>query len=364
MADESTDQSQKTEEPTHKRLQDAREKGQVAVSREVNHWFMILAGTIVVMMLMPPAMNGIRAALIRFIEQPHAIVADRAALGAVMSQTLSSIGYIMLPVIVLLLVAALGAGLAQNGLIFAPEQIKPKLEKISIGSGIKRLFSLKAVMEFLKGIAKLVVVGGVATVVMLPELHRLESLVTMEVMGGVHLLHSLAVRMLLGVLAIVSVIAAMDYLFQRLQHNKQMRMSRQEIRDEMKQTEGDPQIKGRLRQIRRERAQKRMMQAVPEASVVLTNPTHYAVALKYDIETMQAPVVLAKGIDHVALRIREIAEENDIPIVRNPPLTRALHASVEIGEEIPTEHYKAVAEVIGYVLRLKGKLPRARAPAR
>ena len=134
-------------------------------------------------------------------------------------------------------------------------------------------------------------------------------------------------------------------------------MSRQDIKDEMKQSEGDPQIRGKLRQIRRERAQKRMMQAVPEASVIVTNPTHFAVVLKYDVDTMMAPALLAKGADHMALRIREIAKEHGIPIMENPPLARALHATVEVGDEIPTEHYKAVAEVISYVLRLKGKLP-------
>lgn len=222
MADETTDQSQKTEEPTHKRLQDARNKGQVAVSREVNHWFMILAATVVVMMLMPAAMDGIREALTRFIEQPHAIVPEGVALGLVMSETLSSIGYVMLPVIVLLMAAAFASGVVQNGFIFAPDQLKPKLEKISIGSGIKRLFSMKSLMEFLKGVFKLVIVGGVATLVMLPEIDRLESLVTMEVMGWVGLLHILAVRLLIGVLAIVSVIAGVDFLFQRMQHTKQI----------------------------------------------------------------------------------------------------------------------------------------------
>lgn len=295
MADETTDQAQKTEEPTHKRLQDARKKGQVAVSREVNHWFMILAGTIVVMMFLPPAMTGIRKALVRFIEQPHAIVTDSAALGAVMAETLGGIGYVMLPIIVLLVAAAFAAGVVQNGFLFAPDQIKPKWEKISIGSGIKRLFSMKSLMEFVKGIFKLIIVGGVAALVMSSEVDRLESLVTMEIMDWVGVLHILAVRLLIGVLAIVSIIAGMDYLFQRMQHTKQMRMSFQEIRDEMKQTEGDPKIKGRLRQIRRERAQKRMMQSVPDASVVVTNPTHFAVALKYDLDTMQALLLLAKG---------------------------------------------------------------------
>jgi len=179
----------------------------------------------------------------------------------------------------------------------------------------------------------------------------------MEMMSWVHMMHALIIRLLIGVLSIVTIIAGLDFLFQKLQHLKQMRMSRQDIRDEMKQSEGDPQVRGRLRQIRRERAQKRMMQAVPDASVVIANPTHYAVALKYELNQMAAPVVVAKGVDAVALRIRAVAEENDVPVVRNVGLARALYAGVEIDDEIPTEHFKAVAEIIGYVLRLKGKLP-------
>ena len=364
MAEDSQDQSQKTEEPTHKRLEDAHRKGQVANSREVNHWFMILAATVMMMALLPAAARDFRGVMLRFVEQPHAIPADFGNLQAVMSETLASLGLMLLPIMLLLVVAALGAGLLQSGVVFATEQIKPQFDRISLGSGIKRLFSVKALGEFAKGIAKLTIVGAVALAIVWPELRGLERLPSVDVQDSTALMWRLCIRLMIGVLAIVTLIAAGDFLFQKLQYLRQMRMSRQDIRDELKQSEGDPTVRARLRQIRRERAQRRMMAAVPQASVVVTNPTHYAVALKYELDAMAAPTVVAKGADHVAQKIREIAEENDVPVMQNPPLARALYAGVEIGDEIPVEHYKAVAEIIGYVLRLKGKLPAGRrAPA-
>jgi flagellar biosynthetic protein FlhB len=364
MADDNQDESQKTEEPTQKKLDDARDKGQVAVSREVNHWFMILAGTIMVMMLLPSAMADFGLVFTKFLEQPHLISIDLVAMKDLLRETWQESVMAMLPMLVLFVLAAIAAGLIQNGLIISTEQMKPKLEKISLGKGIKRLFSMKSIAEFVKGVAKLVIVAAVAVAIVWPAFSGFERLPTMEMMGWVGEMHDLTIRLLIGVLAIVSLIAVLDYLFQKMQHLKQMRMSRQDIKDEMKQSEGDPQVRGRLRQIRRERAQQRMMQAVPEASVVIANPTHYSIALKYELNDMSAPVVLAKGIDAVALRIREVAEENNIPVVRNIALARALYAGAEIGDEIPTEHFKAVAEIIGYVLRLKGKLPgKAQRPA-
>ena len=168
-------------------------------------------------------------------------------------------------------------------------------------------------------------------------------------------IQTLVVRLLIGAAAIMAVIAVADYIYQKYEHIKQLKMSRQEIRDEHKQSEGDPHVKARLRQIRHERARQRMMSAVPQADVVVTNPTHFAVALKYDTETMAAPVVVAKGVDNVAFRIREVADENDVPIVENPPLARALFGGVELDQQIPEEHYQAVAQIISYVYRLKGR---------
>ena len=170
-----------------------------------------------------------------------------------------------------------------------------------------------------------------------------------------------AAKVIVGVLTVMTVITLIDVIYQRFMHTKELRMTKQQVKDEHKQSEGDPLIKSRLRQIRVERARKRMMAAVPEADVVITNPTHFAVALKYDQKSMEAPRVVAKGVDNVALRIREVAEENDVAVVENPPVARALHASVDIDQEIPPEHYKAVAEIIGYVMRLKQGLP-ARTP--
>ena len=364
MADENQDESQKTEEPTQKKLEDARQKGQVAVSREVNHWFMILAATIMVMILLPSAMSDFGMIFTKFIEQPHLISTDLISMTEVLRSAWQDSVMAMLPTLVLLVLAAIAAGLIQNGLIVSAEQMKPKLEKISLLKGIKRLFSTKSVAEFVKGIAKITIVGAVGMAIIWPAFSGFERLPTMELMSWVGVMHSLAIRLMIGVLAIVSIIALLDYLFQKMQHLKQMRMSRQDIKNEMKQSEGDLQVRGRLRQIRRERAQKRMMQAVPEASVVIANPTHFAIALKYELDDMAGPVVLAKGVDAVALRIREVAEEHKIPVVRNVGLARALYAGAEIGDEIPTERFKAVAEVIGYVLHLKGKLPgQARRPA-
>lgn len=357
MSDENQDQSQKTEEPTQKKLDDAKEKGQVAKSQEVNHWFMILAATIMVMMFLPTTMKSFGGLLQKFIEQPHLIAVDKLGLRATLTETIQDTVLILLPTLVLFILAAIAAGLIQNGLIISAEQMKPKLDKISLKSGLKRLFSMKSIAEFTKGIAKIAIVAAVGIAIIWPAFSGLERLPSMELISSLGVLHSLTNRLMVGVLSVVSLIAVLDFLFQKFQHLKQMRMSRQDIKDEMKQSEGDPQVKGRLRQIRRERAQQRMMQAVPEASVVIANPTHFAVALKYELNEMTAPVVLAKGIDAVALRIREVAEENDIPVITNPPLARALHAGAEIGDEIPPEQFKAVAEIIGYILRLKGKLP-------
>lgn len=350
---EDTDQSQKTEEPTHKKLEDARKKGQVASSREVNHWFMILAATVVVLAFAPSSMRGMKLALVKFVEMPHAIATDIDQLRLVMVELVGALATAFLVPLGILVAAALAGGLIQNGLVIAAERIQPRLEKISLASGVKRLFSLRAVTEFAKGVLKLAVVGTIATFLILPEFHNLAAIPGFDIDQILGLVHHLAIRMLLAVLAVVTVIAALDFLYQKYEFLKTMRMSRHELREEFKQTEGDPMIKSRLRQIRMERARRRMMAAVPEADVVVTNPTHYAVALKYEPAEMAAPRLVAKGVDSLARRIREIAEEHDVTVVENPPLAQALYAGVEVDEEIPEEHYRAVAEIIGYVFRLK-----------
>ena len=357
---EGEDKSQKTEEPTHKKVEDARKKGQVATSREVNHWFMILGGTLVVVMLAPTAMGELGRNLSIYLEYAHAIPTDPTGLGAVAARAVGETGRALLPGVLLLVGAALAAGLVQHGPVASFEKVKPKLEHLSLTKGLKRLFSVRSLVEFVKGILKLTIVGFVAAILVLSEFDRLRSATRLEPLQVLDLLASLAAIMLGGVCAVITVIAGLDFLYQKFEFYKSMRMSKQEIKDELKQSEGDPLIKARLRQLRLERARKRMMAAVPEADVVITNPTEFAVALKYDTAVMQAPKVVAKGAGPLAIRIRQVAEENDVVLVENAPLARALYGAVDIDQEIPETHYKAVAEVIGYVWRLKRKTSRRR----
>ena len=349
----SDDDSEKTEQPSQKRLDQAREKGQVASSREINHWFMFLGGTLVVMMFAPGMMRDTTVALLRFIEHPHLIRFDEGSMRDTMLDSLGKIGLLLVVPSLLLMAAAAASNLLQHGFLVSTESIKPKFSKISPMAGAKRLFSSQSLMEFVKGLLKLAIVGAVVFMLLKPEFGRLELVTGMDMADLLALLKSLTTRLLIGVLSVMSAIAALDFLYQKFTHLKQLRMSRQELKEEFKESEGDPMIKQRVRQIRMERSRQRMLAAVPTADVVITNPTHYAVALKYDPDKMGAPRVVAKGVDHIAAKIREAARENDVPLVENPPLARALHANVELDEEVPAEHYRAVAEIISYVWKLR-----------
>ncbi len=253
----------------------------------------------------------------------------------------------------MVLVSVLGLITPQLLKFIVDEGITPKLDKISPMAGLKRMFSSRSLAEFVRGLLKLAVVGAVAMFLILPEVAHLNKLIGMEMVQLLGETKALLAKLLIGVVAIVAAIAAIDVIYQRLQHMREMRMSRQEIKDEFKETEGDPLVKGRLRQLRMERTRRRMMAQVPQSDVVVTNPTHYAVALKYDPNSMAAPKMMAKGVDAVAAKIREVAKEHGIPIVENPPLARGLFAAVDVDEEVTPEFYKAVAEVISYIFKLK-----------
>ncbi|OAB58013.1 flagellar biosynthetic protein FlhB [Leptolyngbya valderiana BDU 20041] len=352
MAEEQDD-AQKTEEPTPKKLREAREKGEAAKSQEVNHWFMILAFAAVVGIFGAWMAGSVAESLSVLLERPHAFDLTHDGSRQVLIDILGQIATALLVPVLVILAAALGAGLMQTGFIVSAEPLKPKLSKISLIEGFKRQFSSRTLMEFAKGLLKISLVGGVVVIALWPKRDQLNELAEMEMLLLLEVLQDTALRVLIATLAMMTVIAALDFAFQHYQHTKKLRMTRQEVKDEFKQTEGDPMVKARLRQIRQERARGRMMAAVPSADVVITNPTHFAVALKYDMESMAAPVVVAKGVDHLALKIRQVAEEHDIPRVENRPLARALYDSVDLDQEIPPEHYKAVAEIVGYVMRLK-----------
>src|SRR5687767_240459 len=352
MAEEQDD-SQKTEDPTSRRLDEARKRGQVANSREVNNLLMLGVFSLSVLLFGGTAAGAIYKATMPFIESPDLVPADfehLVVLGWKLLGVLLLAGAVPL---VLAIVAAVGAGYLQFGLVFSADGIMPKLDKISPLAGLKRMFSMRSLAEFVRGLLKLAVVGSVAMFLILPEVAHLNKLIGMEMMQLLGETKALLAKLLIGVVSIVAAIAAIDVIYQRLQHMREMRMSRQEIKDEFKETEGDPLVKGRLRQLRMERTRRRMMAQVPQSDVVVTNPTHYAVALKYDPGSMGAPKMMAKGADQVAQRIREIAKEHGIPIVENPPLARGLFAAVDVDEEVTPEFYKAVAEVISYIFKLK-----------
>ena len=352
---EDQDDSQKTEEPTQRKLDEARKKGQVATSQEVKHGFVLLGGLIVVAALAPLATGEMSDRMAGFLGRLETFPTDDRAMIDLLSTTAGEIALILLAPFAVFVAMAIAGSLVQSGPLMSAESLKPKLEKISPLKGLKRQFSVKAVAEFIKGIIKIAIVGTIATLVMWPELARIELLAGMPMLAVLHQVWLMAVKMMTAVLAVVAVIAGLDYLLQRFQFIRQQRMTKQEVKDEFKQTEGDPTVKMRLKQIRMDRARRRIMAAVPEADVVITNPTHFAVAMAYDPESMDAPKVVAKGTDQIALRIRQVAEAHDVAVVENPPLARALYQAVEIDQSIPAEHYKAVAEVISYVFRLQGR---------
>lgn len=351
MAD-NTEQHEKTEEPTQKKLEDSRKKGDIAKSQEVNSWFMILGATLVFTLLAGNTASQLTLALQSFLGQAH----DFAIAGASLQRLFTTLGAdvlgaLALPFIVLV-VAGIAGNMVQHRLLFSTEPVKPKLSKISPAAGFKRLVSLTSLVNFAKGIAKLGIVGAVMTAIVWPSRDQLDTLVATDVWAILHLSQSMAGEVLIGVVAVLSVVAALDYAYQRHKWWEKQRMTVKELRDEYKQLEGDPQVRAKLRQVRIERGRKRMMSNVKKASVVITNPTHYSIALQYD-KGMAAPICVAKGVDAVAFRIREMAKEHDVPLVENPPLARTLYASVEVDDEIPGEHYQAVAEIIGYVMRLR-----------
>lgn len=347
------DDSQKTEEPTGKRLDDARKEGNVANSREVNNLLMLMALTLSVSMFGPSMASDLKNLLLPFIESPDQIPTDIGQLQMLGWRFLMRILMIGIVPLILALAGAFGSSYLQFGLLWSPSHIMPSLDKISPLSGFGRIFSIRSVVEFLKSLLKIIIVGAVAGSLLISAFHDVNRLIGLEPIQMLDKIQNLIIHMLFSVLMVVFGLAIFDVFYQRFQHTRKLRMSRQEIKDEFRNSEGDPIVKGRLRQLRMERARRRMMAAVPQADVVVTNPTHYAVALKYDSATMGAPRVIAKGIDKTAQKIREIAKESEIPVVENPPLARGLHAAVEIDQEIPPEFYKAVAEVISYIMKLR-----------
>jgi flagellar biosynthetic protein FlhB len=357
MAEEDDDAS-KTEDASGKKLGDAREKGDVPMSQEVKTWLMLLGSLIVISIAAPSSIKRLSNGLVGYFEHAGTAPVDQGSIGGILRDTaLTAFLAILLPVLIMAAGGILGT-ILQIGWLVTAEKMKPNIDKLNPLPALMRLFSMQNGLELIKGFIKMTVVGIVCYIILMPMMISVEHYAGMPMDVLLNEIQYLVGRLFLWVTIIMFFLAGGDLFYQRFQYAKKMKMSKHDQKEEYKQQEGDPIVKGRLRQMRFDKARQRMMQAVPRADVVVTNPTHFAVALKYDQSAMSAPVVLAKGADAIAAKIREIAKENEIPIVENPPLARALFASVEIDQEIPPEHYKAMAEVISYVFKLKNRLGR------
>ncbi len=353
------DQDSKTEAPSQRRLDEARKEGDVAKSQDLAGFILLLGGAITLAAAGGPAAQNTARTLSVFLEQAGTLPTDGPSLVALFGALSGKIAASLAGIFIALLLTAIAAHVMQHGLVWAPKKLSPSLDKLDITKGAERLFGPQALQMLGKSILKLIVLGAVAGTAIWGALSQVEAtaLVDPTVLGAV--MSSMAFKALGGVLVAAGAFGVFDYFLARQTFMKRMRMSREDLKEEYKQTEGDPHVKARIKQIRAQRSRKRMMAQVPTASVVVMNPTHFAVALRYVQGETPAPVCVAKGVDAVALRIRALAEENNIPIVEDPPLARALHKSTELDEPIPAEHYQAVAKVIGYVMGLARNRSRA-----
>ncbi len=345
------DPDDKTEAPSQKRIDDAREKGDVPRSIEVNSWF-ILSAIAFIISIMANSTSGSGPRLSAFLEhagQFSVTQADMWRLSGHFMLVLASYLYVPFAVAV---VASLMGPMLQHFPTPQMDNLMPKLSRISPMAGISRVFGKEAFGQVIKSLAKLAIISGVVSIAVWGERDKIAALPKMELTAILDFAHSALLRMLIAVLAIHAFVAGGDYLFQWFSWQKRLRMSHQDIKDEYKQQEGSPEVKNKLRQLRRSFARRAMMGQVPKATVVIANPTHFAVALQYEAG-MRAPVCLAKGVDVLALRIRALAEDHNVPVIVDPPLARSLYRLVEIDEEIPLDLYKPVAEIIGYVMRLR-----------
>ncbi len=347
---EDQDNSQKTEDPTQKRLEEARKKGDIAKSQDVPVWFLMLAAA-AIMAGAGPLAQMIADPLVRIMEHPHAFKLTDGGAQRMLGGLLASLLTPMAVIFGVISVAGVIGHVIQHPPLWTGEKMKPDLSKLSPGKGLARMFGANGWMNLLKSILKMCAVAGAMMYAVWPEATAITEAGRLDPAGLLTMTQAIAGRLLLAAIVIIGLIAGMDFLWQRFSFMQRMRMSRRDVREEVKQQEGDPHIRARLRQIRLERSRKRMMQNVQKATVVITNPTHYSVALRYEPETDAAPVCMAKGVDDLAMRIREKAKEHGVPIVENVALARALFAVVEVEETVPREHFEAVAKVIGFVMK-------------
>ncbi|GAB6908866.1 Flagellar biosynthetic protein FlhB [Desulfosarcina cetonica] len=343
----------KTEDPTGKKLSDARSKGDVARSREFPSVF-VLCGGIGVLFFgggwMLEQMNGVMRTMY---QNAGSLSISVENMNTLLWDILVDAFVILIPLMLVAMIVGIAGNVIQFGFVLTGDKLTPDFAKMNPISGIGKLFSLRSLVELVKSIIKLLIIGGVAYAVMYRFLDQIPGLIRLSVGGILSFIGQAAFKISIYTCMVLFIMAILDFAYTKWQHHQDMKMTKQEVRDEHKQQDGDPAVKARIRSVQREMARKRMMEAVPGATVVITNPTHLAIALTYE-EGMHAPTVVAKGAGFVAQKIRTLAQENDVPTVENKPLARVLYKSTEIGDFIPPDLYRAVAEILAYVYRLKG----------
>lgn len=353
MADESF--QEKTEQPSPKRIREAREKGQVARSMELSSVAIMFAALGTVLALGSAMSASSREMFVWLFSQSAHLNLDVASAPGFFNQVSWSFVKICGPIIILMAIVAFGISYIQVGGLFAPGALEPKFEKLNFVSGLKKLVSLRSAFTGARDVVKLIIIAAIAFYAVKAEMPYIATFADMSITEIGMAMTGITIKVSFKILLALLVIAILDYAYQKWDYTKGLRMSIQDIKEELKSTEGNPQIKGRIRAIQREQAKKRMMQDVPKADVVITNPTHLAIALKYESETMDAPTVIAKGERLIAQAIKKIALEAGVPVIENKPLAQALFKTVEIGMQVPADLYRAVAEILAHVYSLKGK---------
>ncbi|MDB5446571.1 MAG: flhB [Phenylobacterium sp.] len=357
---EQSEAASRTEDPTPRKLEQAREQGDVAKTMELPQLATLAASATVLAIMGGSMCRRLAFQLLPFLAHPDAIAIEGQGGVQVARHAISA----ALPIILIVMLSAGAAGaagsLVQTGLMFTPDKLKFDFSKLSPMEGLKRVFGIDGLIQFAKSLVKVAMTGAVAWWVLKPHMAELARLATVEPAAILPFLADILRRLVFAIMGLLLVISGGDWMIQRQRFLARMRMSKEEMKEEFKNSEGDPHVKARQRQIRVERSRRRMMQAVPKATVVVMNPTHYAVALKYVQGEDEAPLCVAKGLDAIALKIRAVAEENGVPVIEDAPLARALYATVELDEIIPQAHYEAVAKIIGFIL----KQSRRRATAR
>jgi flagellar biosynthetic protein FlhB len=354
MADDLATLQERTEPATPKRKEDARRKGTVARSMELNSAFILIVGLLVLAVGGPTIGASVGSFAQTVFIQSGRTEITAARVHELAVQGIVFLGGVILPVLFVLMVVGLLSSSVQVGFLFTLEPLEIKWDRMNPFTGIKRVFgSTRTLMEVLKNLLKVVIIATVAYLSI--EQTLAQSVVMMEQDAAEILDFMMSVSLSVGwkVGLALLILAVFDYLFQRYEHERELRMTRQEVKEEMKLTEGDPLVRGRIRKVQKQIAYKRMMQQVPKADVVITNPTHLAVALQYDRQRMQAPTVVAKGAEYLAQRIKQVAQEHNVPIVEDQPLARALYQTVDVGEQIPEKLFQAVAQILAYVYRVR-----------